>query len=138
MAVRCPHITEAKFRLLYLGNDLSFLAALRKALTEADYQLVSCSHRGSAIMFLESEIPYDTLLIDFEWQGTEGLKLAPLVHSLRHRKRMPIMLVAAGGLNSQLKKLASEAGVKKCVKKTPVDAVGEAIRQLVETPARKK
>lgn len=30
MAARCQHRTEFKFRLLYLGNDLDFIAALRK------------------------------------------------------------------------------------------------------------
>ena len=81
MAARCPHTTEPRFRLLYQGNDLDFIAALKKALTEADYQLVSCAHREHAIMFLKSEIPYNLLLIDFEWRGTEGLELAQLARS---------------------------------------------------------
>jgi PleD family two-component response regulator len=109
---------------------LDFIAALRKALTEADYQLVSCAHREHAMMFLKSEIPYDLLLIDFDWQGTEGLELAQFARSLRHRKRMPIILVATGRLNSELKTLATRAGVKKCLTKTPVEAVSEAIRQM--------
>jgi CheY-like chemotaxis protein len=115
---------------LYLGNDLDFIAALRRALAEAAYQLVSCAHREHAIMFLKSEIRYDLLLIDLEWQGTEGLELARHTHSLRHRKRMPIVLVAASGLNSHLKTLAGRAGVKMCVTKTPVEAVIGAIRQM--------
>ena len=128
-----PRSTESKFRLLYLGTDLELIAALRKALTKADYRLVACSDRESAIMFLKSEIPYDLLLIDLEWRGAEGLKLARLAHLLRHRKRMPIILVAATGLNSQLKTLARSAGVNERVRKAPdMSTVSEAIRQMTE------
>ena len=87
MAHRCPRKPEPKFRFLYLGSDLDFMTALKTALTEADYQLVSCGHGEHATMFLKSEIPYDLLLIDFEWKGTEGLKPAQFAQSLRHRKR---------------------------------------------------
>jgi CheY-like chemotaxis protein len=130
MAARCSHTTEPRFRLLYVGNDLHFIAALRKALMVVDYQLVSCGHSEHAIMFLKSEIPYNFLLIDLDWQGTEGLKLAQIARSLRHRKRMPIMVVAGSELNSETKTLADGAGVKKCLTKTPVEAVSEAIRQM--------
>lgn len=128
-----PRPAESKHRLLYLGSDVKLITALRRALTKPDYRLVACSDRGSAIMFLESEIPYDLLLIDLEWQEMKGLKLAQLTRSLRHRKRMPIILVAATALNDQLAELARRAGVNECVTKTPdMGAVSEAIRQIIE------
>jgi len=118
---------------LYLGTDLKFMAALRQLLTEPDYRLVACSDQGSAVLFLKSDIPYDLLLIDLEWQGTEGLKLAKLARSLRHRRRMPIILVAATKLSSDVKTLARKAGVSECVTKAPnVSVVSEAIRRLIE------
>ena len=124
---------DSKFRLLYLGSDLELIAALKKALTEPDYRLVSCSERESAILFLKSEIPYDLLLIDLEWRGKEGLKLARLAHSLPHRKRMPIILVAATELSSKLQTLAGRAGVNECVTKTPdMAAVIEAIWRMID------
>jgi CheY-like chemotaxis protein len=119
---------------LYLGTDLELIAAVRQVLTEPDYRLVTCSHREGAVLFLRSEIPYDLLLIDLEWRGKEGLKLARIAHSLRHRKRMPIILVAATELSSDLKVSARKAGMNKCVTKTTpdVDALSQAIRQFVE------
>lgn len=124
--------TKSKFRLLYLGSDLTLIAALRKELTEPDYRLVACSDREGAIMFLKSEIPYDLLLIDLEWQGREGLKLARLTRSLSHRKRMPIILVATE-LSDQLSEVARRAGVNECVTKTPdMGAVSETIQQMIE------
>ena len=124
--------TESKFRLLYLGSDLALIAALRKELTEPDYRLVACSDRGSAIIFLQSEIPYDLLLIDLEWRGREGLKLAQLTRSLPQRDAMPIVLVGVE-LSKHTMKLSSRAGINKCVTKTSdMSAVGKVIRQLIE------
>jgi CheY-like chemotaxis protein len=132
-AATCPRSTESKFRLLYLGTDLELIAAVRQVLTEPVYRLVACSDRETAILFLKSEIPYRLLLIDLEWRGKEGLKLARLAHSLRHRKRMPIILVAATELSSDLKASARKAGVSECVTKTPdVSMVSQAIRRLIE------
>ena len=124
--------TKTKFRLLYLGSDLALISALRKDLTEPDYRLVACSDRGSAIMFLQSEIPYDLLLIDLEWRGREGLKLARLTRSLPRREGMPIVLVGVE-LSKHTMKLASRAGINKCVMKTAdMSAVSKVIRQLTE------
>jgi DNA-binding response OmpR family regulator len=125
--------TKSELRLLYLGADLGLIAAVRQVLTEPNYWLVTCGDRESAILFLRSEIPYDLLLIDLDWRGKEGLKLARLAHSLRHRKRMPIVLVTARKLNSDMKTSARRAGVKECVTKKPdMGAVSEAIRQMLE------
>ena len=118
---------ESKFRLLYLGTDLEFTAALRKMLPEADYKLVTCADGESAIMFLNSHIPYQLLLIDFEWRGREGLQLARLARSLKHRKRMPVVLVSVTELSKRLKALAGKAGVNECVTKTPDIGVAEII-----------
>jgi CheY-like chemotaxis protein len=61
------------------------------------------------------------------------VKLARLVHSLPHRKRMPIILVTARELSSDIKTSARKAGIKKCVTKLPdVVALSQTIRQLVE------
>jgi DNA-binding response OmpR family regulator len=132
LAPTFPRSTESKFRLLYLGSDLTLIAALRKELTEPDYRLVACGDRGGAIMFLKSEIPYDLLLIDLEWRGREGLKLARLTRSLPRREGMPIVLVGVE-LSKHTMKLASRAGINKCVTKTAdMSAVSKVIRQLTE------
>ena len=132
-----PRRTESKFRLLYLGTDVKLIAAVQQVLTPPDYQVVACSDRESAILFLRSEIPYDLLLIDFEWRGKDGIKLARLARSQRHRKRMPRTLVASIKLGSELETFARNAGVKECVMKTP-DAAGvvQVIRRMVEQRKR--
>lgn len=128
-----PRSTESKFRILYLSADLELIAALRHVLAEPDYRLVTCSDREGAVLLLKSEIRYDLLLIDLEWPGAEGLKLARLAHSLRHRKRMPIILVAAAEVSDALQVLARRAGVTDWVAKTPdIGAISEGIRNLIE------
>ena len=57
------------------------------------------------MLFLRSRIPYDLLLIDFEWREQEGLKLARRARKIRHRKRMPIVLVAEKEPGSETKML---------------------------------
>jgi PleD family two-component response regulator len=121
--------TESKFRLLYLGKDLKLIAALRQALDEAVYQLVTCSDRESALLFLKSDIPYDVLLIDFEWRGRNGLEVARLARKLRHRKRMPIVLLVGAKLNRRRQTVAAEAGVTTWMLKT--EEIGEAIRRVM-------
>jgi CheY-like chemotaxis protein len=128
-----PRSAVSKFRLLYLGNDLEFIAAMRQVLPEPVYFLVACSDWEGAVLFLKSDIRYDLMLIDFDWRGKKGLELARLAHSLPHREDMPIVMVAARRVNSAVKTLARKGGVKKCVTKTPdCVTVSDAIRQLVE------
>jgi DNA-binding response OmpR family regulator len=103
---------------LYLGNDLEFKAAFREQVSESVYRLVACADQGSAALFLESNIPYDLMLIDHDWRGNEGLKFARLSRSQRHRKQMPIVLVSAAALDAETKAFAKKVGVVECALKT--------------------
>ena len=130
-AFQCPPRTPAEFRLLYLGNDLNFINAMQQALPEPVYELVTCGDRGTAGLFVESEIPYALMLIDLDWRGREGLELVRLARSLSFRKRMPIVLVA-GELNGALRTAARRAGVNKSVTKTAdMNKLSQTIRQLI-------
>jgi DNA-binding response OmpR family regulator len=84
-------------------------------------------------MFLKSDIPYQLLLIDFEWREREGLKLASLARLLKHRKRMPAVLVTRTELSRGLRVLARNAGVNEVVAKTPdMGAIIKTIRRLTD------
>jgi len=103
-------------------------------LAEPVYRLVTCSDRESAVLFLKSDIPYEVLLIDFEWRGKNGLEVARLARKLRHRKRMPIVLLAGAKLNRRRQTVAAEAGVTTWMLKT--EKIEEAIRRVMgEEPA---
>ena len=104
---------------------------MQQVLTKPDYQLVTSSNYDDTVLFLKSGIPYDLLLIDFEWLRQEGLKLARRARSIRHRRRMPIVLVAATEPDSETKLLARKAGVTEWVLKT--EDIGEVLAQIVVT-----
>ena len=113
-----PPATKFKYRLLYLGDDLELIAALRKELAKTDCRVVACSDYGSAILFLKSDIPYQGLLIDWEWRGREGLELARLVHTLKYRSDLTTILVAATKLTRYKEAVAHKAGIRECLIKT--------------------
>ena len=129
LAPAFPSPTEPEFRLLYLGNDIKLIAALRQVLAEPVYRLVTCSDRESAVLFLKSDIPYEVLLIDLEWRGKSGLEVARISRKLRHRKRMPIVLLAGAKLNRRRQTVAAEAGVTTWMLKT--EKIGEAIKRVM-------
>ena len=113
-----PLATESTFRVLYVGNDLKFIAAFREAVSEHVYHLVAGSDHDSILLFLKSDIHYDLMLIDHDWRGNEGLKLARLARSQRHRKRMPIVLLSTVSLDNETKALAQKERVVECALKT--------------------
>ena len=129
LATAGPRATQSKFRLLYFGADLKLIAAVQQGLTKPNYQLVTSSNYEDAVLFLRSRIPYHLFLIDFEWRRQEGLKLARRARSIRHRKRMPIVLVTAKEPSNDTKMLARKAGVIEWVLQT--EEVGEVIASLV-------
>ena len=109
---------ETKFRVLYFGADLKLIAALQQVLTKPKYQLITSSNYDDTVLFLKSRIPYDLLLIDFDWREEEGLKLARRARAIRHRKRMPIVLVAAKEPGSETRMLLSGVSVNEWILKS--------------------
>ena len=124
-----PRSTQSKYRVLYLGDDLQFIARFRETVDESVYRLVGCADHGSAELFLKSDIPYDLMLIDHDWRGTEGLKLAQLAHAQRHRKKMPIMLLSAAKLDQETEALAQKAGIAECALKS--SDMGALLSQVI-------
>ena len=106
------------FRLLYVGNDQHWLAALRKVLRKPEYHIVSCPDRGSAILFLKGDARYHLLLFELDLCGTTGLELASLARSLPHREHLPILIVAGEEITDQLEELARSAEASEYLTKT--------------------
>ena len=109
---------DPDFRLLYVGSDQHWLAALRKVFRKPEYHIVSCPDRGSAILFLKGEARYHLLLFEADLHGTSGLELASLARSLPHREQLPIIIVAEDEVTDQLEELARRAGASECLTKT--------------------
>jgi DNA-binding response OmpR family regulator len=123
---------ESKFRILYLGSDFELVKALRGVLAKPDYRLVTCADRETALLFLESTIPYELLLVDLQWRDGEGLKLARLAHSKPCRQQMPIALLAASELSDEIRRRCRRAGVTDWIIKTlDMAEVAEAVKKVM-------
>ena len=96
--------------------------------TKPHYQLTS-SNYDDAVLFLRSRIPYDLLLIDFEWREAESLKLARRARAIRHRKRMPIVLVAEKEPGSETRLLLRGLGATEWILKS--EDVGNMIASML-------
>jgi response regulator RpfG family c-di-GMP phosphodiesterase len=81
------------FRLLYVGSDQDWLAALRKVLKKPEYHIVSCPDRGTAKTFITSDIQYDLFIFDHEMRDRAAFELIQLVRSVDHRRPSPVMVV---------------------------------------------
>ena len=124
---------QGQRRILYVGNDLGPLAALRAVLRRPEFHIVSCPDRDSAIRFIKSDIRYDIFLFDVEMRDSAALELAKLAGSLDHRRHTPIVL-AAPEIDRSLEELARNAGATECVSKNGgMSALPNVITSLLTT-----
>lgn len=123
---------QARFRLLYVGRDIEFLRALRKALIEPEYHIVSCPHVGSAMDFLKGNPRYDLLLFELELRGLELTKLA---RSLSHRENLPIVIVTASEGVGGFGKLSRNSRVNEWVSKQDLATLVDVLVNLLQVKA---
>ncbi len=113
--IRSPQ-EQGQQRILYVGNDLGPLAALRAVLRRPEFHIVSCPDRSSAIRFIKSDIRYDIFLFDVEMRDSAAFELAQLAQSLDHRRHIPIIM-ATPEIDRSFEELARNAGAIECVSK---------------------
>ena len=119
------------FRLLYVGQDQLWFAALRKFLAKPQFHIVSCPDRSSAIRFLKGDPKYHLLMFDLEPQEPTALELIGLARSLLHRERLPIVIVT-GEEPDRSRDFARQTGATECLSKTAdVSVAAEAINRLL-------
>ena len=125
-----PARLEARFRILYVGNDLDLIAALRGLLTKPDHKIMSCMDCGSAAFFLKGDPRYELLVFDLELGSTRVLKLIPLARSLSHRKHLPIIILTEteGGAAEEL---ARNAGPDEVLSRKEMSGVARSVARLL-------
>jgi PleD family two-component response regulator len=123
---------QGQRRILYVGNDLGPLAALRAVMRRPEFHIVSCPNRCSAILFIKSDIQYDIFLFDVEMRDSAAFELAQLAQSLEHRRHIPIIM-AASEIDGSLEELPRNAGVAECVSKNGgMAALPNVIRSVLQ------
>ena len=134
--------SEPQCRLLYVGSDLSVLKFLRSTFGKPMYHVVSCPDRGSAEMFIKSQIPYQLFIFDHEMRNRAAFDLARLLRSLEHRQNAPAIVIGAE-VDSALHEFTLASGGDDYIPKADdFSAVHRAVRRLlresVSEPARNR
>ena len=121
---------KARYRILYVSNDMEFYRALKRILTRPDYDIVYTPHIGTSLILLKSDSRYNLLLIDLELDGKrKGLGLAETTRSMVHRAHLPIVVTANKSVNYF--EVVGRPAVDACLVKKNVSACAEAISMLV-------
>ena len=124
--------SDARFRILYVGNDLDLIAALRGLLTKPDHKIVSCMDCGSAAFFLKGDPKYDLLLLDLELGSARVLKLIPLARSLSHRTHVPI-IVLTGSDSGEAEELTRNASPDEVLCRKDLVGVTQSAARLLRS-----
>jgi DNA-binding response OmpR family regulator len=116
---------KAKYRLLYVGNDLGLMEFVREALKGEGWFVVRCPGGSTAALLLRSGIHYDLLMLDEKLPGGSGMVLVGLARSLEHRKGTPVILLSQKVCGGK----ARQAGGRVFLQKPePFQAVVEAVK----------
>lgn len=122
---------KARYRLLYVSNDLEFFRALKRILTRPDYDIVYTPHIGTSIILLKGDSRYNLLIIDLELDGKrKGFGLAETTRSIIHRAHLPIVVTANETVN-YLNVLGRHPAVNAYLIKKNVSACAETISLLL-------
>ncbi len=123
--------SASQIRLLYVGEDLALIRSLRATFHNPDYHVVSCPDRDSAERFIKSDIRYHLFIFDHEMRHRAAFDLAQLVRSLKHRERLPAMIVG-GEVESSLNEFTRASGGNEYVQKgESFSAIHSAIKRLL-------
>jgi PleD family two-component response regulator len=119
------------FRLLYVGSDQDWLAALRKVLKKPEYHIVSCPDRGTATTFITSEIQYDLFIFDHEMRDRAAFELIELVRSVEHRSPSPVVVVGREDENAMNDFTLASGGTAYVRKARDCSAIERTISRLL-------
>jgi CheY-like chemotaxis protein len=113
-------------RILYAEDNALLRQTLTDTLELEGWHVVACRNGTAALWKLESDEPFDLLLLDDELPGINGVELAQRARRLKHRERTPVVIISA----SETGRAARQAGASAFLKKP------EDINRVVETIVR--
>lgn len=131
--IRQPRTSKKGVRpvsILYAEDDPILADAVKATLEELGYQVSTYANGSEALTELRSQRRYDLLLLDNELPGVGGLELVRRARQLRHRRRTPVVMLSAEGVETE----AWRAGVDAFLRKPEdMDRVAETIKRLLNT-----
>ena len=81
--------------ILYAEDDRFVADTLRETLEQEGWKVITCSDGAIALRRIESDTPYDVLLLDYDLPRVNGIELVRRARQMTHRKRTPIIMLSA-------------------------------------------
>jgi CheY-like chemotaxis protein len=120
--------------ILYAEDDRFVADTVRETLEQEGWKVITCSDGAMALRRIESDTPYDVLLLDYDLPRVNGIELVRRARQIAHRKRTPIIMLSA----TDCERDAWRAGVTAFLRK-PEDVLklaGTIARVLVKDVKR--
>ncbi len=118
--------------ILHAEDDAIVADAVRHALEAEGWRVVTRADGAAALEELASPARYDLLVTDNELPRLGGLDLIFRAKALRHRGRLPVLMLTAAGCEREALRAGADAFLRK------PGGVGElvpAVRRLLERGA---
>ncbi|MEK6333763.1 MAG: tetratricopeptide repeat protein [Acidobacteriota bacterium] len=115
--------------LLHVGNPRLASRLVGEMLAPEEWRVEVCTDGDSALRKLTGTDEYDLLVIDDELSGLTALELVQRARKVTHRRRTPVIMLAAGDSETQ----AWRAGVDAFLKKPDeVDELPSTVARLLK------
>ncbi len=87
---------QARTITILHAEDNRFVAdTVRETLEQEGWKVITCSDGAAALRRIESDTPYDVLLLDYDLPRVHGIELVRRARQMAHRKRTPIIMLSA-------------------------------------------
>jgi CheY-like chemotaxis protein len=123
-----PPSGEHPVAVLLAEADRPVASAVRDALEAEGWSVVMCDDGAMALRSIESNAPYDLLLVDYDLPNVNGLEIVRRARALRHRRRTPVVVLSASDVEAEAWGAGADAFLK-----VPGDVpkVAGTIRRLI-------
>lgn len=120
--------------ILYVEDNHLLLRTLKETLSLEGWRVEPCENGAQALARIESDEPFDLILLDNNLPEVSGIELIRRARALPHRQQTPIIMFSA----SRVERAALNAGANEFLRKPDdVQAVVKTIRRfLTARPAR--
>jgi CheY-like chemotaxis protein len=100
-------------KILY-AEDYRLVAHYTKEILEAQgWHVDVCMDGFSALEKIESDNPYDLLLLDDQMPVTSGLELVEKARGLPHRRETPVIILSASDCVAEARRAGADKFLKK-------------------------
>jgi CheY-like chemotaxis protein/tetratricopeptide (TPR) repeat protein len=121
--------------ILHVEDNLLVADAVKAALELEGWIVETVSDGATAAQLLESDVPFDAIILDNDLPGITGLELINHLRCLAHRQNIPLIMLTAGDIEKE----ARQQGVNAFLKKPDeVMAVTETIARLLARKLKAK